>query len=486
VPNGEDALSALDRDRYDVVLLDEMMPGLGGLATLDAIQDRALPVPVIMVTKSEEESLMNEALGRHITDYLIKPVNPSQVFLACKRVLDSQKLQETQRSRDYVAEMQRWQTMDSRTLDAAGWTELAVELARWDVRFDRVPEAGLQQAHGDLRRGFNIEFGRFIEEHYPQWVRTEDRPMLSNDVVGRVVAPQLRDNRRVVFIIVDCMRLDQWFAIEPLLEDEFDIRRDYYYSVLPTATPYSRNAIFAGLLPADIWKQHPNYWQETSEEERTKNKFERELLELQLGRLGLGGRPTKYVKIYDTEDAVATRRQIHSFKDLSLVALVFNFIDILAHGRSENDILKELAPDEAGFRSVMKAWFARSALYEILRLLAQQDVTVVISTDHGAVLSRRAALVHANRDTSTNLRYKYGLNLNCDPKQAVIIRKPMDFMLPDDGVNKNYLLAREDFFFVYPTRFHEYERQFRGTFQHGGISIEEMILPVLTLTPRRG
>ncbi|MBI5710237.1 MAG: PglZ domain-containing protein [Candidatus Eisenbacteria bacterium] len=486
VPNGEDALAELARGGYDVVLLDEMMPGLGGLATLGEIKARDLGVPVILVTKSEEESLMDEAIGKHITDYLIKPVNPSQVFLACKRVFDAQKLQDSQRARDYVVGMQHWQMLDLRRLDWQGWVDLAVDVARWDVRFDDAPEDGLKQAHADFRRGLNIEFGRFVEEGYPHWVRGDaGRPRLSTDVVEQAVVPPLKAGRRVVFVIIDCMRLDQWFTLEPLLEELFEIRREYYCSILPTATPYSRNAIFSGLLPAQLKQRHPDLWQETTQDERTRNRFERQFLDLQLERLkAVPGKGTKYIKIYDQDEAIATRRQINSFAGLSLVSLVFNFLDILAHGRSESEILQELAPDEAAFRSVMKAWFVHSPLYDIFRALATQDCTVVLTTDHGAVLGRRAALVYGNRDTSTSLRYKFGVNLNCDAKQAVIVRRPMDYMLPDEGVNKNYILAREDFYFVYPTRFHEFERQYKGSLQHGGISVEEMILPLVTLTPR--
>ena len=485
VPNGEDALSALSAGRFDVVLLDEMMPGLGGLATLDAIKARDLQLPVILITKSEEETLMEEAIGKRITDYLIKPVNPSQVYLACKRVLDADKLQDSQQARDYVAEMQRWQSLDTRRLDWEGWVDLAVEVARWDVRFDNLREEGLRQAHLDFRRALNIDFGRFVEEGYRHWVQRSDRrPMLSTDVVKEKVVPPLREGRRVVFIVIDCMRLDQWFTLEPLLEEYFEIKRDYYCSILPTATPYARNAIFSGLLPAQLRQRHPDLWQENSNDERTKNRYERQLMDFQLERLRVTPpRPVKYMKIYDADEAHSIRRQVGSFRDLSLVSMVFNFIDILAHGRSESEILQELAPDEAAFRAVMKAWFTHSPLFDILRALSTQDCTVVISTDHGAVLARRAALVYGNRDTSSSLRYKFGLNLNTDTKQAVILRKPMDFMLPDDGVNKNYVLAREDYYFVYPTRFHEFERQYRGSLQHGGISVEEMILPLVTLTP---
>jgi CheY-like chemotaxis protein len=486
VPNGEDALTALGRERFDVVLLDEMMPGLGGLATLHAMQARDLQLPVILVTKSEEETLMEEAIAKRITDYLIKPVNPSQVYLACKRVLDAEKLQGSQRARDYVGEMQRWQALDTRRLGWDGWVELAIQVARWDVTFDALHEEGLRQAHLDFRRALNIDFGRFVEAGYGHWVRrTDRRPPLSTDVIRRAVLPHLGRGRTVVFVVIDCMRLDQWFTIEPLLEEYFEISRDYYCSILPTATPYSRNAIFSGLLPAQLRQRHPDLWQETSNDERTKNRYERQLLDFQLERhAATPEKPVRYMKIYDVDEAQATRRQLSSFRDLGLVSMVFNFIDILAHGRSENELLQELAPDEAAFRAVMKAWFAHSPLFDILRGLANQDCTVVVTTDHGAVLGRRAALVYGNRDTSSSLRYKFGLNLNCDPKHAVILRKPMDFMLPDDGVNKNYVLAREDYYFVYPTRFHEFERQYRGSLQHGGISVEEMILPIVTLEPK--
>jgi CheY-like chemotaxis protein len=492
VPNGEDALAELSQGRFDVVLLDEMMPGLGGLATLDAIKSRNSSVPVILITKSEEEALMEEAIGKRIHDYLIKPVNPSQVFLACKRVLDAARLQEGQRARDYVGEMRRWQELDTRRMNWRSWVDLSVDLARWDVLFDDLPgEEGLKQAHQDLRRSLGSDFSRFIEESYGRWVHggpdgdPDERPPLSTDVVSRWVAPHLEKGRRVVLVLIDCMRLDQWLALEPLIEESFEIRREHYCSILPTATPYSRNAIFSGLLPAELHRRHPDLWQESGNDELTKNRFERQLLEFQLDRLhARPAGPIKYMKISDADEAQHASRQARSFSGLGLVALVYNFLDILAHGRSESELLQELAPDEAAFRAVMKAWFTHSPLYELLRSLSTQDCTVVVTSDHGAVLARRAALVRGNRDASTNLRYKFGVNLNCDPKQAVNLRQPMDFMLPADGINKNYILAREDFYFVYPTRFHQFERQFRGSFQHGGISIEEMVLPLAVLEPK--
>jgi hypothetical protein len=322
--------------------------------------------------------------------------------------------------------MQQWQTLDLRRLDWRGWTELAVDVARWDVGLDGAPEAGLQQAHGDFRKSLNADFSKFIEEHYPRWVQAAARGRrrtghCCRPTSSRHAVVHLNAGQRVVFIVIDCMRLDQWFTLETLLEEYFDVEREYYCSILPTATPYSRNAIFSGLLPAQMWKKHPELWQETTDDERTRNRFERQFLEIQLARLNATpAKGLKYLKIYDVDEAHATRRQINSFSGLSLVAMVFNFIDILAHGRSESEILQELAPDEAAFRSVMKAWFTHSPLYEILQALSNQDCVTVITTDHGAVLGRRSALVHGNRDTSSNLRHKYGVNLNIDPKQAII------------------------------------------------------------------
>src|SRR5262245_10414233 len=258
---------------------------------------------------------------------------------------------------------------------------MAIDVARWDVRFDHLREEGLRQAHLDFRRALNIDFGRFVEEGYRHWVVQPDRrPLLSTDVVKHAVVPHLKAGRRVVFIVIDCMRLHQWSTLEPLLEDYFDLKREYYCSILPTATPYARNAIFSGLLPAQLRQRHPDLWQENSNDERTKNRYERQLMDLQLERMRVTPeKPVKYVKIYDADEAHSTRRQIGSFKDLALMSMVFNFIDILAHGRSESDILQELAPDEAAFRSVMRAWFTHSPLFDILRALSTHDSTVVIT-----------------------------------------------------------------------------------------------------------
>ncbi len=485
VSNGTDAVACAAREKFDVVLLDESMPGLGGLATLEAIKERDPSVPIVLVTQNEAESLMDEAIGKRIDDYLIKPVRPTQIFLAVKRLLESDRLQEGQRARDYVAELSRLRAESAEGLDWRGWIDLYARSAQWDVELDRVDDPGLKQAHADQRRELNVEFGRTVESHYESWAAGRDAPPLSTDLVERWVAPHLREKRRVYLIIVDCMRLDQWLTVEPLIREYFDVKVDYHVSILPTATPYSRNAIFSGLYPETIQRNHPEFWHEGPGDERSKNRFERQLLDLQLRRLSLElASPPKYIKIYNAEEANNVRRNVVTFQNLPLVALVFNFLDMLTHGRSESDLLRELAPDESAFRSVMRSWFLHSSLFDALKWLSKQDGVVVLTTDHGAVLSRRSALVYGNRETSTNLRFKFGTNLAADSKHAVFIKDAARYRLPADAMNKSYIIAKEDFYFVYPTNFHEYENKYRGSFQHGGISLEEMILPTATLTPK--
>ncbi len=485
VSNGEDAVSLVSRDKFDVVLLDEMMPGMGGLETLKRIQDIDPGVPVIMITKSEEEELMEEAIGKRIAHYLIKPVNPTQILTACKQVLESRRLVEDQLTREYVVEFRQAQNIRAAGLDWEGWVKLHTALSAWDVRLDESEDSALRDSHSDQRKEANVEFGQFIESNYVKWLSGVEGPVLSPQVMKKFVFPHLAEGRKVYFIVIDCMRLDQWLKVEPLLEPYFTVSRDYYYSILPTATPYSRNAVFSGLYPVEIAEKFPKYWQENVTEDISKNRFERNLMEAQLEREGIKLNPAaKYVKIYNPEEANAVRHQVSSYLSTSFAAFVFNFLDILAHGRSESEILQELAPNESAFRSLMRAWFSHSVLFEILRVMAQHDAVVVLTSDHGSILGKRAALVYGDREASTNLRYKFGNNLVCDQRQAIRVREPRRFMLPRNGINKNYIFAKEDFYFVYPTKFHEYERQYKGSFQHGGISLDEMILPCVTLRPR--
>ncbi|MDD3642724.1 MAG: bifunctional response regulator/alkaline phosphatase family protein [Candidatus Krumholzibacteria bacterium] len=483
VSSGEEALRLLGDDQYDLILLDETMPGMSGLETLQGIKEISANIPVIMITKNEAEGLMDQAIGMKIDDYLLKPVSPLQIFSAVKRALEAHRIQQGAASKDYLQVFRR---VDEALAARPGWREwmqIHQELCTWDVEFDRFGGTGMDQIHGDLRGRCNVEFARFVEERYPRWAAGDDAPPMSPGVFGRCVLPHLSAKRKVYFIVIDCMRYDQWLTVEDMLAPYFTIERDAYYSILPTATPYSRNAIFAGLFPLEIQQRYPDWWTERSRDELSKNRFESELMGEQLRRARLDV-TTKYVKIYAAEEANEIRKQVDSYRAIDLVALVFNFLDILAHGRSQSEILQEIAPNEGAFRSLMRSWFTHSALFEILQKISRHEGTVVITTDHGSILGQKASLVHGNRDTSTNLRYKFGENINGDPKQTVLVRRPAEYRLPAEGPSKNYILARENYYFVYPTRFHEYEKQYQGTFQHGGISLEEMIVPCITLTPR--
>jgi CheY-like chemotaxis protein len=484
VSSGSEAVETLKKERYDIMLLDESMPGMSGLETLQEIKELDPNIPVVMITKNEAEDLMDNAIGMKIDDYLLKPINPLQIYSAAKRILDSHRIQETAASKDYLQVYQKVQRELSGNPEWDEWCGIHLELSGWDLVFDRFSDTGLEQTHGDLRKECNSEFGRYVERRYREWLESEKRPALSVDVLKRFVFPHLRSGKNIYFIVIDCMRYDQWLAIEDLLAPYFQIARNHYCAILPTATPYARNAIFAGLLPVDIQRRHPKYWMEKSKDEYSKNRFEQELLEAHLKAAGTAGTNTKYMKIYTIDEANDVRKQVDSYRSISFVTMVFNFLDILAHGRSQSDILQEIAPTESAYRSLMRSWFSHSALFEILQKISKQDAVIVITTDHGSILGQKASLVHGNRDTSTNLRYKFGDNLNGDPKQALLIKKPVEYGLPSEGPSKNYIVAKENYYFVYPTNYHEYEKQYLGTFQHGGISLEEMIVPCMTLTSK--
>lgn len=485
VTNGADALAYIAKTPFDLVLLDEQMPGMDGLAALQEMKELKPSLPVVMVTKSEEERVMEEAIGARIDDYLTKPVNPSQILLICKKLLEGKQIASQRFSRDYTEEFASISRMLYEKLAWQDWVDIYLRLSEWEVELDNHPELGLRQTLADQRRECNAEFGKFIEQHYARWLRDEDRPKLSVDLVQRDVLPHLQKGARTVFLVIDNLRLDQWLVIEPLLYEFFDLEKSYYYSILPTATPYSRNAIFAGLYPLQIEHDHPDLWQGGDDEDTSRNRYERELLDRQLRRAGLALKPDlKYVKILDANEARNTERQIASLADLPLLALVVNFVDILAHSRSDSQVLREIIPDEAAYRSLTKSWFIHSYLFRILKELAARGNTVVLTSDHGSIRGMRGAKVIGDRETSTNLRYKYGRNLKVDTKHAIVVGDPEEYQLPRRSINTNYLIAKEDYYFVYPTNYHYYLNYYRDSLQHGGVSLEEMILPVVTLQPK--
>ena len=481
--SGDDAIVAVGKTNFDLVLLDEMMPGKDGLTTLEEIKDLKPHLPVVMVTKSEEESLMEDAIGQKIDDYLVKPVNPSQILLVIKRLLDSKKIISSSSMRRYVTEVNKFNQRMFGPMEPEDWHEAARLIAEWDLELDSSLDEGLKETHTGTKKEWNTEFTKYMLSSYPRWLKSDSRPALSPDIASRYVVPPLKKKQQVLFIVVDCMRLDQWMLVEPLVAEFYNIQRDYYFSILPSATPFARNALFAGLFPDEIDKAYPEIYQ--VQDEGSLNRHEDRLFADNLARHGLRyDKQLKYVKVFNNTEGEELARRSSDFFQSPAVAFVFNFLDILAHGRSNNVILKEIAGTEASFRSLMRSWFVHSPLFTILKTFAERGFTVVITSDHGSVLCQRGTMAHGRKSTSTNLRYKYGDNLNSDQKDSILVKKPEQWRLPSFTLATTYIIAKEDFYFVYPNNYNEMVRHFQNSFQHGGISLEELVVPVATLTPR--
>jgi len=484
--NGADAIEQVLEHKYDLVILDEMMPGLDGLTTLQEIKRINSSLPIVMVTKSEEEGLMDKAIASQIADYLIKPINPNQIIMAIKKIFQADEIRANQIGEQYTRYMAQ---LNQRLFDSPGWKEWANiyrEMAYWELQIDEVNDDGLRQTHFLEKRNCNTEFTNYVERNYRNWLMSDDRPNLSFDVVSQYIAPHFEENVPIYFIIIDCMRLDQYLAIQPYIKELFDEELDLYYSILPTATPYSRNSIFSGLLPIDIAKRFPEYWVTSGELDNSSNSNEHQLMDEHVKELGYDLDPgSKYVKIFNMEEGNFVLRKIETWKQEKLVVLVYNFLDLLAHHRSRDQILQETIPHEEGLRAFTKHWFLHSSLYEALRLIAKQDAICIISTDHGSIKVNRATQVVGDRDASITVRYKEGKNLTANDRHALFAKKPAEFGLPSKSIVDNYIFAKDDYYFVYPNAYHQYQRQYNGTFQHGGVSLEEMILPIATCRSKR-
>ena len=482
VNNGDDAVEYARSDRYDLIMLDEMMPGKDGLSALTEIRDFDHSIPIIMVTKNEEEQLMEDAIGKKITDYLTKPVNPSQILLTLKKIFDSKKITQERLSWDYSHEFSTITQQIGSGLTWDEWIDTYLKVIDWEMELEQYPELGFQEMVEALHKECNINFCRFFESLYHSWIMSDDRPRFSVDVFPKWVFPHIKEGKKVIFILLDCLRADQWMAMEPFLLDSFRIKREYYYSIVPTATPYSRNAIFSGYFPREIEQNMPGLWKKNEEDEFSSNRFEHQFLDEFIKRSNFNkALSTRYVKILDAAEARTTEKHLHSYIQHDLFCMVINFVDILAHKRSESDILKEIAPNESAYRSLIKSWFEHSDLLSMLRKLASEDNVIVLTTDHGCIRGKRATQVVGDRETSTSLRYKFGRNLKCNPKQVMHIKNPPDYLLPQRGINTHYLLAKEDYYLIYPKNYNHYTTKYYDCFHHGGISLEEVILPVVTL-----
>jgi len=484
--NADDAIEMIRNGVFDLVLLDEMMPGKDGLTALGEIKELNPALPVIMITKNEEETLMEDAIGAKIDDYLTKPVNPSQILMVCKKHLEFHDISQKRLTEASSQKIREIALKLMEPLNFNDWIDIYRKLVEWDLELDRVSDQQMRQVIYDQRRECNVEFGKFIERNYIDWLhQKENRPELSIDIVKNYVLPEMQAGKKVVFVVIDCLRLDQWLTLEPFFYPFFNISKTFYYSILPTATPFSRNAIFSGLFPLEIERRYPDIWAQGEDDDYSRNRYEDKLLYDQLRILGLKLQSSPgYIKILNSEDAKSLEKNLPGYLDSSLLSIVVNFVDILAHSRSDVPILKEIAPDESSYRSLTRSWFEHSAIYNVFKILADQNVTIILTSDHGSIRSLRGTKVIGDRETSTNLRYKYGRNLKVNPKHALYIKNPKDFKLPQSNFNVNYIIAKEDYYFVYPTNYHKYLAYYRDSFQHGGISMEEMILPLVKLQPK--
>ena len=491
--NADDAVDLVQRRPFDLVLLDEQMPGKRGLEVYRELRELSPNLPVVMVSKSEEDATFREAIGANVRDYLVKPVNPRQVLAAVARILEGAQIRQQAVARAFVERFRTLEQERGRDLDWRGWIDRFVELTRWDVDLAAAGETGLHDSLRGLYPDMRREFAAFQRTAYPAWLAgpRAERPPLSVDVVGEFLLPLLAAHRAAAFVVVDCLRLDQWMVLEPLLAQWFDVETTHYYSILPTATPYARNALFSGLYPAELAARHPEWWAERDDE--TLNAHERELLEERLAawhaeRPGerRAATPVRYHKISSAADTDDLERHLGgAFAHDGCSAFVFNFIDLLTHGRSESMILYEVARDEVALRQLTRQWFERSALLALLKEAARRKLRVLLTSDHGSIHCNTPATVYAKRDATANLRYKFGEDLRAErSEQALSFGNSDDLKLPRRGWGANTLLAVGDTFFVYPTKLREYQSRYRGSFLHGGVTPEECILPLALLTPR--
>ena len=483
--NADDAVEMLRRRAYDLLMLDEQMPGKRGLEAYREVQEFAPNLPVVMVTKSEDDATMREAIGVNVRDYLVKPINPRQVLSVITRILEGPRIRQQAIARAFVQRFRAMELERDRELNWRGWIDRYAELMRWDIDLAVAGEAGLYESLQTLYSDMHREFARFIRVAYPEWLRdlSGDRPALSIDIVSEFLLPILESHRSAVFVVVDCLRLDQWLILEPLLASLFEIETTHYYSILPTATPYSRNALFSGLFPCEIAARFPDWWGEREDE--SLNAHERELLEAHIAEQR-GPTPVRYDKISSAQDSAdLERRMLNAIAPDGVSAFVFNFVDLLTHGRSESAILYEVARDEIALRQITRQWFQRSTLLGLLTEASRRKVPVLLTSDHGSIHCNTPATVFAKRDATANLRYKFGEDLRAErPDLALLFTNEDELKLPRRGLGANSLLAAGDAFFVYPTKLREYQSRYRGSFLHGGVTPEEVILPLVLLTPR--
>jgi len=488
VNSGVEALEEVERNIFDVVFLDENMPGINGIETLQRIKEMKPHLPVIMITKSEEEHIMEEAIGSKISDYLIKPVNPNQILLAVKKLLDGKRLLSEKAMMDYQKEFRTIGMKLMDRMDLEDWYDVYGRLVYWNLELTKSDDDSMQDVLEMQFEDANRQFGKYVEKNYESWIAAGDDvghngiPLLSHRLLPHYLPEAIAtaDGRPVYLVVIDNLRLDQWKSIAPLLKDSFTIEKDEtYMSILPTATQYARNALFAGMMPADIERITPQWWK-SEEDEGSKNQFEEKLLNNLLDRSLIEGK-TSYHKVTNLSAGRKLLDTFHETKGEVLTTVVYNFVDMLSHARTDMDVIKELADDEAAYRSLTLTWFEHSALKDLLEKMAEAGGRVIITTDHGTVKVNNEVKVRGDRSTNSNLRYKTGKNLGYDKKDVFEAMEPSRFGLPKQNISSGYIFAKDRDFFVYPNNYQQFVKYFKDTFQHGGVSLEEVIVPFAIL-----
>ena len=490
VSNGTDAVDLCQERSFDLVLLDEQMPGISGLETLQRIKELQPGLPVVMVTKSEEENIMEQAIGQQIADYLIKPVNPNQILLTLKKNIHRREIETEVTQLKYQQQFQQiaMQIMDCRTWQ--DWREIYKKLVHWELQLSAT-DSSMTEMLQMQKEEANLGFAKFVKKNYLDWLpkpgaapKGDDQaPLLSPAIFKTRVFPLLDEGQNVFLIVIDNFRYDQWRMLAKEIGDLFEVDEDLYFSILPTATQYARNAIFSGLMPDQIARMFPDLWVDEDEEEG-KNLNEEPLIKTQLDRYRRRN-TFSYHKVNNSADADRLMQQFNGLKKYDLNVVVFNFIDMLSHARTESKMVRELANNESAYRSITLSWLRHSVISDFFRQLAQTDCRVIVTTDHGSIRCTKPVKIIGDRNTNTNLRYKLGKNLGYDSKDLFVIRDPKQAFLPAPNLSTSYVFATGDSFFAYPNNYNYYVSYYRDTFQHGGISMEEMIIPVVTLAPKK-
>ncbi len=484
--NGFDAIDYVKDNYVDVVLLDETMPGITGLETLAKIKEANSGIPVVLITKNETENLMDDAIGGQISDYLIKPVNPNQVLLSLKKIIDNKRLVAERTTSAYQQQFRSLFMALNSSPDYNEWMELYKKLVYWELEMQKSDSPEMQEVLQSQKSEANTEFFKFVSRNYAKWVnpKSSEAPVMSHSLFQFKVLPHVEKGVPTFFVVIDNLRFDQWKTIQPIFAESFRIlEEDTFYSILPTATQYSRNAIFAGLLPAEIEKQFSQQWK-NDDEEGGKNLFEEEFFRAQLKRLRKDNLKFSYTKVLNFNAGQELVSNIHNLLGNDLNVIVYNFVDMLSHARTEMEVLKELAGDETSYRSITASWFEHSPLHQALKKIADKKINLILATDHGSVRVKTPYKVVGDKQTTTNLRYKHGRNLHYEAKEVLAFRDPKEAGLPVPTVNSSFIFAKEDGYLCYPNNYNHYVNYYKNTFQHGGISLEEMIIPVIKMTSK--